>query len=139
VPITVIGSEDNTMLASWTDPAGQCRNPEGNPTRFHWVINTPNTNGYTSRGITGYRTDALGVLADSIPNFGTTFITVLFSVTSGATADDGNHPSRTVSFRFVYQDTQLTVLMSTTCQQLQSTNEDCEIEAALAVPPGTET
>jgi hypothetical protein len=163
--IVVEGSIDNTAQAFWTDP--RACSTDAAPL-FHWVIITPNTVGYTAQGITGYRTDTLTFLADSIPNFGLQTITFVFTVTSqvptaqmctsklcddGVTAcmcDGGAttctnsaqcplFPTTTKSFKVAYRNSALTLSMSTTCQTMQQVGMGCNIQAALAVPPGTPT
>ncbi len=134
--ITVEGSEDNLAQASWTDPRACASDP---PPTFHWVINTPNTPGYTARGITGYQTDALSIDANSIPDFVPASIGFQFTVTSQVPNPTGVFFTTTKSFRAQYRNSALSIGMSTTCQSMQQTGMGCDIEAALAVLPGTPT
>jgi hypothetical protein len=135
-PILVEGDEDNTVQAFWTDPRACASDPA--PT-FHWVINTPNTQGYTARGITGYQIDTLEIEANSIPDFAPATITFQFTVTSQVPNPSGTFFATTKSFRAQYRDSALTIGMSTTCQTQQQTGNGCDIEAALAIVPGTPT
>ncbi len=133
-PIIIEGSVDNVLYAFVFDPAG-CFNPSAPETNFHWQINTPAVTGYTARGIRGYRDDVLEVDADSIPNFAPNSITFVFTATSGVPP----YLSTTASFRAVYRNSALTIGHSTICQVMQETGHGCDIEAALAVLPGTPT
>jgi hypothetical protein len=156
-PIIVEGSIDNTAQAFWTDPRACASDPAP---LFHWIITTPGSVQYTAQGITGYRTDTLDFLADSIPAFGSQLITFTFTVTSqvpspgvctsglcqdGATACTSNAQCPSVfltadkSFKLNYRNSALTIGMSTTCQTMQVVGMGCNIQAALAVPPGTPT
>ena len=135
-PIPIEGSEDATAQAFWTDPRACASDP---PPTFHWVINTPNTPGYTARGIAGYITDTLTIEANSIPDFVPATITFQFTVTSQVPNPSGIFYETTKSFRAQYRDSALTIGMSTTCQSMQQTGNGCDIEAALAVLPGTPT
>jgi hypothetical protein len=153
--IIVEGSIDNTAQAFWTDPRACATDPAP---LFHWVVTTPNSLQYTAQGITGYRTDTLDFLADSIPSFVPQLITFTFTVTSQvptagvctsggcndhatACTTDAQCPSvflsTTKSFKVQYRDSALTIGMSTTCQTMQQVGAGCNIQAALAVPPGT--
>jgi len=137
-PNVVDGSIDNTIQAFWTDPR-HCTANDPSPT-FHWVINTPNTPGYTAWGISGYRTDTLTVLGDSIPNFVPQTIVVTFTITHPPVAGvDPSTLTTTVRFRMSYRNSALTVGMSVTCQSMQMVGAGCDIQAALAVPLGTPT
>jgi hypothetical protein len=135
-PLVIEGSEDNIAQAFWTDPRACASDPA--PT-FHWVITTPNTAGYTARGITGYHTDTLTVEANSIPDFVPATITFQFTVSSQVPNPSGIFFTTTKSFRASYRNSALTIGMSTTCQAMQQVGMGCDIEAALAVLPGTQT
>jgi len=134
--IVVEGSEDNTAQAFWTDPRACASDPAP---LFHWVINTPNAQGYTARGISGYQTDTSSILANSIPDFVPATITIQFTVTSQVPNSSGIFFTTTKSFRASYRNSALTIGMSTTCQAMQQVGMGCDIEAALAVLPGTAT
>lgn len=136
--IVIEGSEDNIVTAFWFDPA-LCYFPSMPAPTFHWVINTPNAQGYTARGISGYQNDTLEIAANSIPDFIPATITFQFTVTSSVPNPSGNFLSTTKSFRALYRNSALTIGMSTTCQTMQETGNGCDIEAALAVVPGTQT
>ena len=135
-PITIEGSVDNVAQAFWTDPRQCATDP---PPLFHWVINTPLVTGYTARGISGYRADILEIDADSIPKFEPNTITFTFTVTSQVPNPSGVFFSTTKTFRALYRNSGLLIGMSTTCQTMQQTGSGCDIEAALAVVPGTPT
>jgi hypothetical protein len=106
--------------------------------------------------------------ADSIPNVGVQFITFQFTITSqvplevctsglcndgvtACTCDGGVtactnstqcpavFPTTTKSFKVSYRNSALSLSMSTTCQTMQQVGAGCNIQAALAVPPGTPT
>ena len=130
-PITIEGSVDNVARAYVFDPR-LCHNPSAPAPTYHWVINTPLVSGYTARGINGYRSDVLSIDGDSIPNFAPNSISFTFTATTAA-------GSTTKTFRAVYRNSALTLGMSTTCQTMQMTGPGCDIEAALAVLPGTLT
>jgi hypothetical protein len=153
--LIVEGSIDNTAQAFWTDPRACASDPAP---LFHWVISTPNSTQYTAQGITGYRTDTLDFLANSIPSLVPQTIAFTFTVTSqvplagvctsggcndGVTActTDAQCPSvflsTTKPFKVQYRDSALSIIMSTTCQMLQQVGPGCIFQAALAVPPGT--
>lgn len=132
-PITVEGSVDNIVHAFVFDPAA-CFSPSAPAPTYHWVINTPVVNGYTARGIRGYRGNVLEVDADSIPNFIPNSVIFVFTATSGTPP----YLSTTVSFRALYRNSALTLGHSTTCQTMQETGHGCDIEAALPVLPGTQ-
>jgi hypothetical protein len=131
--ITVEGSQDNVMQAFWTDPRACASDPAP---LFHWVITTPKTVGYTAQGITGYQTDTLTVSADSIPDFGLLTTTFSFTVTSQVPNPSGVFYTTTASFRLLYRDSALTILMSATCQTMLVAGMGCDIPAALELPPG---
>ncbi len=133
---TIEGSQDQVMQAFWTDPRACASDPA--PV-FHWVITTPKGPGYTAQGITGYQTDTLTVSADSIPDFGTLTITFTFTVTSQVPNPSGIFFATTKSFRVLYRDSALSILMSATCQTMTQVGMGCDISAALAVLPGTPT
>jgi hypothetical protein len=130
---TIEGSQDQVMQAFWTDPRACASDPA--PV-FHWVITTPQGSGYTAQGITGYQTDTLIVSADSIHDFGTLTITFTFTVTSQVPNPSGIFFATTQSFRVLYRDSALSILMSAICQQMTQVGMGCDIFAALALPPG---
>lgn len=113
--------------------ASDSTDPRGGTLGYHWVIATPTTAGYSSAGITGYHSSGLVVLADSIPDF--TPQTITFSVTLTHEPFDPyatTSQSSKYSFRVLYKNSALTLLMSTACQQCTELPcGDCQIEAAL--------
>ncbi len=135
-PITVEGSVDNLAQAFWTDPRACASDP---PPTFHWFIDTPLVSGYTARGIAGYHSDTLTIEADSIPKFEPNTIVFSFTVTSRVPNPSGIFFTTTKSFRALYRNSALLIGMSTTCQTMQQVGNGCDIEAALAVLPGTPT
>jgi hypothetical protein len=81
----------------------------------------------------------LTIEADSIPKFEPNTITFTFTVTSQVPNPSGIFFTTTKTFRIVYRNSALLIGMSSTCQTMQQTGNGCDIEAALAVLPGTPT
>jgi len=111
----------------------------GTTLSYHWQIYAPpglNSVQYASSGITGYFQPALTILPSSLPGlYGTQAgHDVLWRIALTVTADRGAFPSRTVIFRFDYQQSSLTLVNATNCQ-IDPSLPQCADEAPNGLPP----
>lgn len=130
------GSEKIRFDASQSYVPDAC---PGTTLSYHWQIFMPpglNSTQYASSGITGYFQPALTILPSSLPGlYGSPAgADVLWRVALTVTADRGAYPSRTVYFRFDYQQTTLTLTNSIDCQGNPSLPQ-CAEEAPHGLPP----
>ena len=138
------GSVTNVFDARATIDQSMC--PGDPPPSYHWEIFRPPGLGssvYTSSGISGYDGPVLTILPSSLPALqGTTagqdvFWRVGLTITSNV---PGHYESTQVFFRFDYQQSVLTLTMSTDCQRIGHLQDpECTIEAINGLPANEPT
>jgi len=140
LPIDLLGNDGVQTFKASVAPT-PCL-PAGSAVSYHWEVFYPLSSGgakYTSAGIVGYFSPELTMEPGSLPDIAAGVWRIVLTVT---TPTVNGVPGQTVvkKFRFSYQNSPLTLEMSTNCQSpLPVLNSKCSIPAGLPVPPFTPT
>jgi len=133
------GSVDNVFDASASVDAARC-NPDDPPPSYHWELFKPPGLGgaaYSSNGITGYHGPVLTIRPSSLPSLFNTDAgeDILWRVRLTVTSNVGTHQTSVTWFRFDYEQSALTLQMSTDCQRIGHLDgTQCTIEATNGLP-----